>query len=196
MLNRSSIATKVFGLAVLLLCLTIALAGFLLWHITGLQGKMNLIAQREVPLANSLSKLDEYGLRRRLAFERWFGALNALRPNAEVIKEAQANYDIFTEHLHREFATAKKLLDISVEGDRHRGKLGEVGAVLAQVEAAYPVISARQRRSIAGDVSCARIVGLRQWHLHAQFVRPMPHIRHVADAREQMADIVKLQRRR
>ena len=51
MLSRLSIAMKVFGLAVLLLCLTVALACFLLWHVTRLQGEMNLIVQREVPLA-------------------------------------------------------------------------------------------------------------------------------------------------
>jgi hypothetical protein len=79
MLSRLSIAMKVFGLAVLLLCLTVALACFLLWHVTQLQGEMNVIVQREVPLANSLADLNEYGLRRRMAFERWFGALDAPR---------------------------------------------------------------------------------------------------------------------
>ena len=68
MLSRLSIAKKIFGLAVLLLCLTVVLACFLLWHVSRLQDEMEAIAQREAPLAAALSKLDEYGLRRRLAF--------------------------------------------------------------------------------------------------------------------------------
>lgn len=146
MLSRLSIATKIFGLAVLLLCLTVALACFLLWHVDRLQDEMQIIAQREVPLATSLSRLDEYGLRRRLAFERWFGALNASQPNKEVIAEAQTNYDAFTERLNQEFVKAKELLDITVDNGRHRQKLGEIRAVLVQIEAAYPMISTRQRQ--------------------------------------------------
>ena len=126
MLNRLSIAMKVFGLAVLLLCLTVALAGFLLWHVTRLQGDMKVIVQRELPLAASLSDLDEYGLRRRLAFERWLGELNSTRPDQEIIKEANTNYHDFTERLNREFVTAKKLLDIKAAGDRNLEKIGEI----------------------------------------------------------------------
>ena len=146
MLSRLSIATKVFGLAVLLLCLTVALAGFLLWNVTLLQRAMNLIAKRDVPLANSLADLNEYGLRRRLAAARWFGALVSSPPNQEVIAEASANYKTFTEKLNAEFITAKKLLEITSEEDRHRGKLGEIRVLLAQIEAAYPTINARQRQ--------------------------------------------------
>ena len=146
MLSRLSIAKKIFGLAVLLLCLNVVLACFLLWVVSRLQDEMEAIAQREAPLAASLSKLDEYGLRRRLAFERWFGALNAPRPNQEIITEAQTNYDSFTEHLNQEFVKAKQLLDITVDNDRHREKIKEIRAVLAQIEAVYPMMSARQRQ--------------------------------------------------
>jgi adenylate cyclase len=148
MISRFRIATKIFGLAVLLLCLTVALACFLLWHVTRLQKEMNGIVQREVPLANSLADLNEYGLRRRLAFERWFGTLDAPRPNQNVIKEAQANYAEFTKRLNQEFATTKKLIDIKVVEDRYREKLGEIRAVLAQIEASFPIISARQRQAL------------------------------------------------
>lgn len=148
MLSRLSIATKVFGLAVLLLCLTVALACFLLWHITLLQGEMQVIAQRKMPLAVSLANLNEYGLRRRLAFERWFGALDAARPNQEVIKEAQANYTKFTERLNQEFVTIKKLADFKASQERDREMLSEGRAILAQIEAAIHIISARQRQAL------------------------------------------------
>ena len=144
MLSRLSIATKVFGLAVLLLCLTMALACFLLWHVDRLQDELEIIAKREAPLAASLSRLDEYGLRRRLAFERWFGALNSPKPNQEILTEAQANYQLFTVKLQQEFITAKKLLANVPEDDSRREKFSAIGGVLSQIEAAYPIISARQ----------------------------------------------------
>lgn len=144
MLSRLSIATKVFGLAVLLLCLTMALACFLLWHVDRLQDELEIIAKREAPLAASLSRLDEYGLRRRLAFERWFGALNSPKPNQEIITEAQANYQTFTVKLQQEFITAKKLLANVPEDDSRREKFSAIVGVLSQIEAAYPIIGARQ----------------------------------------------------
>jgi len=144
MLSRLSIAKKVFGLSVLLLCLTVALACFLLWHVTRLHGELDLIAKRDVPLANSLADLNEYGLRRRLAAARWFGALISSPPNQEVIAEASAHYKAFSEKLNAEFITGKRLLEITAEEDRHRGKLGEIRVLLAQIEAAYPTITARQ----------------------------------------------------
>ena len=143
MLSRLSIAKKIFGLAVLLLCLTVVLACFLLWHVTLLQGELQVITQRKIPLIVSLSRLNEYGLRRRLAFERWFGALDAARPNEEVIKEAQANYTEFTERLNQEFVTAKMLLDFKAPEDRDRETLTKGLAILPQIEAAVHIISTR-----------------------------------------------------
>ena len=40
---KSTIATKIFGLAVLLLCLTIALSAFLLWQVTRLNVQLKAI---------------------------------------------------------------------------------------------------------------------------------------------------------
>ena len=122
MLSRLSIGMKIFGLAVLLLTLTVALAGFLLWHINHLKGEMQVIAQREVPLAAAMANLEEYGLLRGLAFERWFGELNASRPNAEIIKEAEASYTIWVGRLDQEVLNAGKLLDFPVQEGSSPGK--------------------------------------------------------------------------
>ena len=64
-----------FGLAILLLLLTIALAGFLLHEVTRTQQDLTVVANFDMPLTQSLAPLDEFRLRRRLAFKRWFGAL-------------------------------------------------------------------------------------------------------------------------
>src|SRR5262245_61173367 len=96
---QQTIAAKIFGLAVFLLLLTIALAGFLLHEVTRTKEALEVVAHFDIPLTQSVAQLDQFGLRRRLAFERWFGALNAVDPNQEIISEASANYALFTESL-------------------------------------------------------------------------------------------------
>jgi len=63
---RHSIAAKIFGLAVFLLLLTVALATFLLWETSRTEQDLKVVANLDVPLAESFSRVDEFGLRRRL----------------------------------------------------------------------------------------------------------------------------------
>src|SRR5436305_11358884 len=100
---RQTIAAKIFGLAIILLLLTIALAGFLLYEVTRTKQDLTVVANFDVPLTQSLARLDEFGLRRRLAFERWFGALNASEPNREIVAEATENYALLLANLQTNF---------------------------------------------------------------------------------------------
>src|SRR5436190_22329427 len=93
---RKSIAVRIFGLALFLLALTIALVCFLLSRVAVLKEELHAMATFDLPLQDAVSGLNEYGLRRRLAFERWFGALNGAAPDKEIIAEAQGNYETFT----------------------------------------------------------------------------------------------------
>jgi len=146
-LNKS-IGTRVFGLALLLLTLTIALVGFLLWQVARLQEELQLLTHRNIPLASSLSRLDEFGLRRRLAFERMFGALNLNPPNEQILAEAQTNYEIFTRKLNGEFETAESLLADVGEQEVRNAELGGFSELLKQVKAAYGPITARQQEAL------------------------------------------------
>ncbi len=107
---RQTIAAKIFGLAIILLLLTIALAGFLLLEVTHTKQDLQVMAQFDVPLTESVARLDQFGLRRRMAFERWFGALNAAEPNQEIVAEATENYALFTRKLTDEFAAARRII--------------------------------------------------------------------------------------
>jgi adenylate cyclase len=142
---RQTIAAKIFGLAVFLLLLTIGLAGFLLWEVARTEQDLKTVVHLDVPLTESISRIHEFGLRRRLAFERWFGALNATVANEEVISEAKTNYDGFTVKLTNEFATARGLIASYMGRMASRPLLVEVRTLLDQIEPAYPLISARQR---------------------------------------------------
>jgi class 3 adenylate cyclase len=140
-----TIAAKIFGLAVFLLLLTIALAGFLLWEVAVTEQALKIVAHLDVPLTESISRIHEFGLRRRLAFERWLGALNATAPNQQIISESKTNYDSFTVKLTNEFATAHGMIASYPDAMASRPLLVEVRTLLDHIESLYPVISSRQR---------------------------------------------------
>src|SRR5262249_46192921 len=142
---RQTIAAKIFGLAIILLLLTIALACFLLYEVTRTKQDLTVVANFDVPLTQSVARLDEFGLRRRLAFERWFGALNAAGPNREAVAEASENYALFTRKISDEFATARDIIDAYPKNATGSQTLAEVETLLNQIEPAYQIISNRQR---------------------------------------------------
>ena len=142
---RQTIAAKIFGLAIILLLLTIALAGFLLYEVTRTKQDLTVVANFDVPLTQSLARLDEFGLRRRLAFERWFGALNAAEPNREIVAEATENYALFTRKLTDEFSTARRIIDAYPKNAPGSHTLAEVETLLDQIQPAYKTINNRQR---------------------------------------------------
>ena len=142
---RQTIAAKIFGLAIILLLLTIALAGFLLSEVTHTKQDLTIVANFDVPLTQSLARLHEFGLRRRLAFERWFGALNAAEPNREIVAEASENYAIFTRKLTEEFSTARRIIEEYPENAPGSHTLAEVETLLNQIEPAYQILNNRQR---------------------------------------------------
>ena len=142
---RQTIAAKIFGLAIILLLLTIALAGFLLYEVTRTKQDLTIVANFDVPLTQSLARLHEFGLRRRLAFERWFGALNAAEPNGEIVAEATENYALFTRKLTDEFSTARRIIEAYPKNAPGSHTLTEVETLLDQIQPAYKTINNRQR---------------------------------------------------
>ena len=142
---RQTIAAKIFGLAIILLLLTIALAGFLLYEVTRTKQDLTVVANFDVPLTQSLAQLHEFGLRRRLAFERWFGALNADQPNREIVAEATQNYTLFTRKLTDEFLTARRIIEAYPKNGPGSHTLAEVETLLDQIQPAYKTINNRQR---------------------------------------------------
>ena len=98
-----------------------------------------------MPLTQSLARLHEFGLRRRLAFERWFGALNAAEPNREIVAEATENYALFTRKLTDEFSTARHIIVAYPRNGPGSHTLAEVETLLDQIQPAYKTINNRQR---------------------------------------------------
>jgi len=142
---RQTIAAKIYGLAIILLLLTIGLACFLLFEVTRTERDLTVVANFDVPLTQSVARLHEFGLRRRLAFERWFGALNAPQPNSEIVAEATENYALFTRKLTDEFAAARRIIGAYPKNEAGSDTLAEVETLVDQIEPAYQIINNRQR---------------------------------------------------
>jgi class 3 adenylate cyclase len=143
-----SIASKIFGLSIFLLALTIGLSIYLLTEVSRSSVDIAIIARHDLPLAAAIEDLNEYGLRRRLAFARWFGALNRDKPNQEAVAEASANYETFTPKLMAEFTHILEIIDAYPPTETRAVALAEIRAVIVGLQLGYPAITKRQRELI------------------------------------------------
>ncbi len=145
---KSSIGSKIFGLAIFLLCLTLSLSGFLLWQVSLLQRDLRVMAEKTIPLSETLALLNESGLRRRIAFERQIvGHLSAGHGSdiehfsARTLKEAEVNYRFFTEEIRKQMSRARELLDLHFAQESDRESLGQIEALLEETARVYPLIT-------------------------------------------------------
>jgi len=141
----SSIASRIFGLAVVLVFLMIVLVGFLLWQVAALNRELQTISINYEPLERSIVEINEAGLSRRLAFERWFGALVSNPPRTEAIADAEANYAEFTRKVETNTAASRALLDASPELVAARPELQQIQTTLEQVAGTVGIITNRQQ---------------------------------------------------
>jgi adenylate cyclase len=150
LLNRlfDRIAAKIFGLALFLLGLTIALSLILLREVHRSEADFAIITGFDLPLAAAADAINETGLRRRLAFARWFGALNRDPPNREIVAEAASNFEEFIPRQQEAFRRAGDLLDRYPPDPDRAPRLAEIRALLKQIESSFQSIIARQRQLI------------------------------------------------
>jgi adenylate cyclase len=146
---RSTIAAKIFGLAVILLLITIALVGYLVIEVDRTRREMDIVAHHDIPLAGSVFLLEEYGLRRRLAFERWNGTLDSEKPNESVLKEASENYGLFTTKIQQHIAGTRKQIQAHPVSPREQPRISEAKVLLEQIEKGYDTITAQQQQVLA-----------------------------------------------
>ena len=136
-----SIAAKIFGLAAIVLVMTITLTCFLLWEVSRTARAIEVVSKHDVPLAQAISHIDYTALRRRLAFERWFGALNAASPNEQVVKEASDSYSIYAKRLREEAEALQQALDSYPADSGRSAELGEVKLLFDNLINIYPIMT-------------------------------------------------------
>ena len=139
-----SIASRIFGLAVTLVCLMIALAGFLLWQVTSLNAELHAIAGYYAPLEQCLSELNEAGLRKRIAFERQYGALLAPADREEALKESTENFTKYSGKVRDELKRAMTFLNEPPAGSE-RPELLQMKDLVEHVAESHGIVTERQK---------------------------------------------------
>lgn len=146
---QRSIATKIFGVAAVVLVMTITLTCFLLWEISRTEKAMRVVSAYDLPLTQAITNIDYTALHRRLAFERWFGALNAEHPNQTVVAEASADYEIYATKLREEAASLKEMLANYPVGDGLPEQLIQVQMLFDNLLDIYPVMTKQMLATLA-----------------------------------------------
>jgi len=114
MAPRIKIATKIFGLAIFLLCLMIGLSVFSTHQVSQLRSDLTNLAENNIPFADLIADFDVSGVRRRLAFERLYAQANLPAPDPSVVQEASQNYATFTENVKKDLVDIRRELQESM----------------------------------------------------------------------------------
>jgi len=144
-----SIASRIFGVAIILVCLMITLAGFLLWQVTSLDGELQCIAGYYSPLERSLSELNEASLRRRVAFEREYGAYLSTEDRREALTDAEAIFARFSAKAQKELDHAQVLLAAPPPAASARPELHQMRSTLDHIAASHGIVLTRQQEVLA-----------------------------------------------
>ena len=145
---RSSIGAKIFGLAVLLLALNFILAAFLLSRVFRLDEELRVIAERDMPLDTALSRLNDAGMRRRLAFEHWVAALRSQPPDKEEAAAAEREHGKNTALVEELLETARGLLRDYPRVTVDVASLAEIEVLISQLKQEYPEVVRQQHEMI------------------------------------------------
>ena len=123
------------------------MVGIFLWEQANLTRQFRVVSERDLPLANCGSRLDAAGLRRRAAFERWFGALDGGMGDGweGLVREASADYGLAEKEMEEQILEARRLLGLG-RADQWRGEeLGRIGQLVEEIGAGSPVMGERYR---------------------------------------------------
>ena len=123
------------------------MVGIFLWEQANLTRQFRVVSERDLPLANCGSRLDAAGLRRRVAFERWFGALDGGMGDGweGLVREASMDYGLAEKEMEEQILEARRLLGLG-RADQWRGEeLGRIGQLVEEIGAGSPVMGERYR---------------------------------------------------
>ncbi len=134
---KHSIALKIFGLAVFILLLMIAVAVVNSIEVIKLGNEVESIAQTDMPISGHAADLNECGLRRRIAFERLYREYAAPIPDTSVIKEAEINFKKFTLAVAKKIVLLRSDLDTLPERRRDQENFVHARELVSQIESAF-----------------------------------------------------------
>ena len=145
---KISIGTKIFGLCIFLLGITVALAIFSTWASSGIVRDLKFQSRLDVPLQSAMGHLDEHALLRRLAFEQWRAALENPTTTGVDAQASEISYNKYDAQLRTDFVTAEKIIATSGEAQAH-SQIVRIRGLFLSTQANKDLISSVQRRILA-----------------------------------------------
>lgn len=136
---RIRIGTKILALAAFLLSLTVALSAFSAWQAREIRLELQEMAESYIPLDDLVETLVLDGMRKRLAFERWQGALSGPNSGSGIIGEESSNYQAFTARMQEDFARINTLLSRFKAEPEDAEDVAKVKMLLMEVQRNYPM---------------------------------------------------------
>lgn len=145
---RTRIATKIFGLAVFLLALTVFLSFFGLWQARQLKKDLDSIAARDVPLDDFVDNLERHGLERRLEFEKQLEKLDDAVPDTAAIEAAKAKYASLNQDVARDLSDASALVKRALAAGSDAVELAGIAELLEEVQRDDAVVADVETRTL------------------------------------------------
>ncbi|MBJ7394947.1 MAG: hypothetical protein JHC76_02795 [Akkermansiaceae bacterium] len=109
----SSIASRIYGLAVALVCIMIALVGFLLWQVSVTNRELRTISNIYDPLERTIIDLNESGLKRKIAFEQWHYSRIYDSVHTKIATDSQQKYTKYTQQIEQDIKKAVAILEVT-----------------------------------------------------------------------------------
>lgn len=148
---KHSIALKIFGLAVFILLLMIGVAVVNSIEVIKLGSEVESITKTDMPIAGHAADLNEFGLRRRISFERLYREYAAPVPDSSVIKEAETNFKKFTIAVAEKISLLRSDLDTLPESRNDAENFVHARELVSEIESTF-----EQQTDIANRVLNSR----------------------------------------
>jgi len=134
---KHSIALKIFGLAVFILLLMIAVAVVNSIEVIKLGNEVESISKTDMPIAGHAADLNESGLRRRIAFERLYREYAAVVRDSTVINEAETNFKKFTNAVTEKIDLLRSDLDTLPESRKDQENFVHARELVSEIESTF-----------------------------------------------------------
>jgi class 3 adenylate cyclase len=142
---KHSIALKIFGLAVGILVVTVAIAVLTNFEVIGLGKDVAIVATRTIPLAKEASELDECCLERRIAYQALYCQYTEPKPDNKAIERKQRSFEESTKCFHGNIDDIRKMLAVLPDDPEERNLYASARELVGQMETAFASETAMAR---------------------------------------------------
>ena len=141
----SSIASRIYGLAVALVCIMIALVGFLLWQVSVTSRELRTISNIYEPLERTIIDLNESGLKRKIAFEQWHYSRIYDSVHTKIATDSQQKYAKYTQQIDQDIKKAVAILEVTHQTNAENIELQKIKTLLDQFIQNFGIITKRHQ---------------------------------------------------